>query len=108
MIGLLGTAEEGDVVHIFDVRSMKRLRTLYLPPDAIAKRIVSACFSHDERYVALITGDPDWMMLNYNWERGKIETSAKANYTTNPLYPVREVSRCVLLLLFFFSVFIFG
>ncbi|KAK6624808.1 hypothetical protein RUM44_011672 [Polyplax serrata] len=91
VIAVLGVTREKDVIHIFDVKTLKRVRTLSIPPEAAAKKFESACFSHDERFVMTITGDPDWMVLGYNWERGKIETTTKANYLTNPTAPVREV-----------------
>lgn len=83
---LCGVVENSDSpqVLIYDLDSLKRKRTLTLPTDATAKRIECIDFTHDERYVMVLSGDPDWMMYAYNWERGKIETSTRANYMTNP------------------------
>lgn len=66
------------------MHTLKRKRTLNLPPDATTTRFESICFSFDDKYIMAITGDPDWMLVAYNWEKGKIETTAKANYTNNP------------------------
>ncbi|KAL0279051.1 UNVERIFIED_CONTAM: hypothetical protein PYX00_000691 [Menopon gallinae] len=71
-------------VLIYDLESLKRKRTLTLPADAEAKRIECIDFSHDGRYVMVLSGEPDWMMYSFNWERGKIETSVRANYPNNP------------------------
>lgn len=66
------------------MQTLKKKRTLNLPPDSTTNRFESICFSHDDKYIMAITGEPDWMLVAYNWEKGKIETTAKANYQNSP------------------------
>lgn len=91
MCAIIENAERGQI-YIYDLQTLKRLRTLSLPPDAVTKRFEWINFSFDEKLVMAITGEPDSMMYAFNWERGKVETSTRANYLTNPT-PVSQVKK---------------
>ncbi|KAJ3363138.1 Cilia- and flagella-associated protein 57 [Allomyces javanicus] len=44
-----------------------------------AKEVVSLCFSSDSKYIASLTGGPDWALHNWSWEKGKVMASVRAN-----------------------------
>lgn len=90
MCAIIENAEKGEIF-IYDMETLKKKRTLSLPAEATTKRFEWIDFSFDEKLLMAVTGDPDWMMLAYNWEKGKVETSTRANYLTNPT-PVSQVS----------------
>lgn len=83
--------EKGHIV-IYELKTLKKKRTLHLPHEAATKRFEYMCFSHDEKLLLTLTGHPDWMMLSFNWENGKVETSTRANYINNP-GPVAQVTK---------------
>jgi len=82
--------EKGHIV-IYDLKTLKKKKTLHLPSDATTKRFQHMCFSYDEKLLLTLTGEPDWIMLSYNWEKGKVETFTRANYINNP-GPVFQVN----------------
>lgn len=52
---------------------------------------VSIAFTFDSKYLVAVTGDPNWTMVYYNWEKGKVESQTRANIPpTNP-GPVTQV-----------------
>nr|CAD7587153.1 unnamed protein product [Timema genevievae] len=56
-----------------------------------ALEFVSLSFTHDGKCVAAVAGEPDWMLMFYNWEKGKIDSMTKANNMNNP-GPVVQVA----------------
>lgn len=71
---------------------MKRKKVLGLPYDSLAKEFVSIAFTYDSKYLIAIVGEPDWLMLYYNWEKGKVESQTRANNPSAIHGPVYQVS----------------
>lgn len=74
-------AEKGEKpsITLYDLTSLKKKKVLGLPYESTVREFASVTFTFDSKYVVAVTSDPDWMMLYYNWEKGKVETSTKAN-----------------------------
>ncbi|XP_039288105.1 cilia- and flagella-associated protein 57 isoform X2 [Nilaparvata lugens] len=91
---LVAVAEEGDkpCIILFDLLTLKKKKVLGLPYESSVRQFASVCFTHDSKYVLAVTGDPDWMMLQYNWVKGKVETSVKANNPPASPGPVMQVA----------------
>ncbi|XP_046661792.1 cilia- and flagella-associated protein 57 [Homalodisca vitripennis] len=91
---IIAIAEEGDkpCISLYDVKSMKRKKILGLPYESTAKEFVSIAFTFDNRYLVAIVGEPDWMMLYYNWEKGKVESQTRANNPPANPGPVYQVA----------------
>ncbi|XP_054279032.1 cilia- and flagella-associated protein 57-like [Macrosteles quadrilineatus] len=90
---IIAIAEEGDkpCISLYDVKSMKRKKVLGLPYESSAKEFVSIAFTFDSRYLVAVVGEPDWMMLFYNWEKGKVESQTRANNPPANTGPVTQV-----------------
>lgn len=69
----LGVCRAGDsaAVSVWDVAARKRLRFLSCA-EMVSERYVAAAFSPDERMVAAQGGPPDWTLVLFLWEKGKV------------------------------------
>nr|CAD7580149.1 unnamed protein product [Timema californicum] len=90
---MAAVSEKGDrpSISMYDLGTLKRKRVLNLPSDMTALEFVSLSFTHDGKCVAAVAGEPDWMLIFYNWEKGKIDSLTKANSLNNP-GPVVQVA----------------
>nr|CAD7403161.1 unnamed protein product [Timema cristinae] len=90
---MAAVSEKGDrpSISMYDLGTLKRKRVLNLPSDMTALEFVSLSFTHDGKCVAAVAGEPDWMLIFYNWEKGKIDSLTKANNLNNP-GPVVQVA----------------
>lgn len=70
---------------------MKRKKVLGLPHESSAKEFASIAFTFDSKYLVAIVGEPDWIMLYYNWEKGKVESQTRANNPPANTGPVTQV-----------------
>ncbi|XP_043499423.1 cilia- and flagella-associated protein 57-like [Polistes fuscatus] len=76
-VALCETGEKPSI-SIYDLHSLKRRKSLGIPYEAHnAIKFNCIGFTFDSKYLAAVTGEPDQMMLFYNWERGKVESSLK-------------------------------
>jgi hypothetical protein len=78
-------AERGDrpCISIYDLNTMKKKAVVGQLIETAAQEYVSLSFSFDGKFLAAILGDPDQTMVYFQWEKGKIESTVKAN---NPGY----------------------
>lgn len=54
------------------------------------KSFISAAFSADPKYLITLGGAPDYMLIYWAWDKGKIHAQVKAtNAQGSPLYQVR-------------------
>lgn len=66
-------------IGIYDLKTLELMKCLIIPfEDVSSREFVTIQFTCDSKYLAAITGEPDWMLYYYNWESGKIESHAKA------------------------------
>ncbi|XP_073957164.1 cilia- and flagella-associated protein 57-like isoform X1 [Choristoneura fumiferana] len=74
-------AEEGQkpIITIYDLTTYKRRKILTVPfENSTAREFACVQFSYDSKYLVAITGEPDWYLYYYNWDKGKVESHAKA------------------------------
>ncbi|XP_021188779.3 cilia- and flagella-associated protein 57 isoform X1 [Helicoverpa armigera] len=74
-------AEEGQkpIITIYDLTTYKRRKILTVPFEhSQAREFACVQFTHDSKYLVAITGEPDWYLYYYNWDKGKVESHAKA------------------------------
>lgn len=63
----------------------KRYKTLS-STDTTIKEYVDLCFSGDSKYLVAVGGAPDFTLIYWNWDKGKILSSVKI------MQPVTRVS----------------
>lgn len=74
-------AEEGQkpIITIYDLTTYKRRKILTVPfENSTAREFACIQFSYDSKYLVAVTGEPDWYLYYYNWDKGKVESHAKA------------------------------
>ncbi|CAH0727322.1 unnamed protein product, partial [Brenthis ino] len=74
-------AEEGQkpTITIYDLTTFKRRKILTVPfENSTARDFACIQFTYDSKYLVAITGEPDWYLYYYNWDKGKVESHAKA------------------------------
>ncbi|XP_072157636.1 cilia- and flagella-associated protein 57 [Bemisia tabaci] len=76
----VAVGEKGDKpsISVYNLSSLQREKVLRLPFETQSQEFVCLSFTCDNRYLVAVSGDPDWMLYYYNWEKGKVESSAKA------------------------------
>ncbi|XP_071455060.1 cilia- and flagella-associated protein 57 [Hetaerina americana] len=85
---MLAVAEKGDPpsVSLYDLSKLERSKVWSVSrtesPSAV--EFVSISFSHDGKLVAGITGQPDWLLLCYSIEKGRVDSIGKAQNPVNP------------------------
>ncbi|KAK9497801.1 hypothetical protein O3M35_003723 [Rhynocoris fuscipes] len=71
-------------VSVFEISSRKRLKLLGNPlKNCTSDEFVCLNFTQDNKYLIGIIGEPDWLLLHYNWEKGRLESYTKAIYSNN-------------------------
>ncbi|XP_041975861.1 cilia- and flagella-associated protein 57 isoform X1 [Aricia agestis] len=74
-------ADEGQkpIITIYDLNINKRRKILTVPfENSTAREFACLQFTHDSKYLVAVTGEPDWYLYYYNWDKGKVESHAKA------------------------------
>ncbi|KAJ8735588.1 hypothetical protein PYW07_007208 [Mythimna separata] len=74
-------ADEGQkpIITIYDLTTYKRRKILTVPfENSTAREFACVQFTFDSKYLVAITGEPDWYLYYYNWDKGKVESHAKA------------------------------
>ncbi|ETK90168.1 hypothetical protein L915_06001 [Phytophthora nicotianae] len=76
----VAVAEQAEraVVHIHDLNTLRRRRTLTLS-DGLADTFVWVAFSGDSKYCVTQGGAPDWVLSLWLWEKTKLLASVKAS-----------------------------
>lgn len=72
-------------ISVYELQTKARLKLLGNPIAGSTGRSFTAIqFTHDSKYLVGVVGAPDWLLLYYNWEKGKVESTVKAIYQHNP------------------------
>ena len=75
---------------IYDINSQKKKKTLPDPDveckDFQSREFLSACFNpkDENRYIVTLTGQPDWQLILWDWEKLKIITKINIGITGIP------------------------
>jgi len=62
-----GSASNATSVHIYDLQTGKKKMTKSPPNDGAA--VISLAFSPDSKYIVTLTGEPDWELHYWMWEK---------------------------------------
>ncbi|CAB3240040.1 unnamed protein product [Arctia plantaginis] len=67
------------IITVYDLTTYKRRKILTVPfENCFSKEFACIQFTFDSKYLVAITGEPDWYLYFYNWDKGKVESHAKA------------------------------
>ena len=83
-------AEKGEKasIAIYDLHSLRKRKPLS-SVEMQSQEYVSLAFSPDSKYLIAQGGRPDWTLLYWAWEKGKVMASVKSsNQQNSPLYQV--------------------
>ncbi|XP_022907952.2 cilia- and flagella-associated protein 57 [Onthophagus taurus] len=84
---LLAVAESGDRPYatLFETNTCKKKKQILIPMDRECTTREFACmsFTQDNRNLIVVTGEPDWQMYVYKAEKGRVESSCRANNLNN-------------------------
>lgn len=69
-------------ISIYDLTTLKKKNILGQLTETAAQEYVSLSFSFDGKFLAAILGDPDWTLIYFQWEKGKIDSTTKARNPT--------------------------
>ena len=62
---------ERGLINVYDVRTLKKKKTLYNATEMRSKEYVSICFSPDSKNLLSMGGAPDWTLINWLWGKTK-------------------------------------
>lgn len=62
---------ERGLINVYDVRTLKKKKTLYNATDMKSKEYVSLCFSPDSKNLLSAGGAPDFTVINWLWGKTK-------------------------------------
>ena len=62
---------ERGLINVYDVRTLKKKKTLYDSVNMKSKEYVSLCFSPDSKHILSQGGAPDWTIINWMWGKTK-------------------------------------
>ncbi|XP_044252622.1 cilia- and flagella-associated protein 57 [Tribolium madens] len=71
----------------------KKKRQINLPTDkeTLSERFTAVAFTFDSKYLVCVSGEPDWTLYYFRCDKGKLESSARANNISNTGY-VRQIA----------------
>ena len=84
----IALAEKGEKpsIAIYDLHSLRKRKVLSFA-EMQTQEYVALAFSPDSKYLISQGSRPDWMLLYWAWEKGKVMASIKSsNQQNNPLY----------------------
>lgn len=72
---------ERGLINVYDVRTLKKKKTLYTASDMRSREYVSLAFSPDSKYILAQGGAPDWTLINWLWGKSKpVQTCSLVEY----------------------------
>ncbi|XP_045476478.1 cilia- and flagella-associated protein 57 [Harmonia axyridis] len=94
---LIGVVESGEKpqVTLYDSKTYKRKKQISVPTDkgetVFASRFAAVTFTQDSKNLICVSGEPDWLLYSFKCEKGKLESTARAN-NANGTGTVIEIS----------------
>lgn len=79
------------IVTIFDLHTLRKRKTLNIP-DTQAGEVISMAFSPDSKHLITQTGQPDWTLHYWSWEKSKVMAFLKITANLPPHATVSQVS----------------
>ncbi len=80
---ILAVAERGSdsnpraQISLFDLSTGKRRGKPLISAEMTSRSVVSLAFSPDGKFLLAQGGAPDWILINWNWEKARVVQSAK-------------------------------
>ncbi|XP_049771839.1 cilia- and flagella-associated protein 57-like [Schistocerca cancellata] len=65
-------------ISVYDLTTLKQKKVICVSPDIPGKEIVVACFTFDLKFLMVILGKPQWMLLCYELQTGDLKSSTQA------------------------------
>ncbi|KAL3272571.1 hypothetical protein HHI36_014041 [Cryptolaemus montrouzieri] len=94
LIGVVETGEKPQVT-LYDSKTYKRKRQLTVSTEKgetiFATRFAAVAFTQDSRNIICVSGEPDWVLYSFKCDKGKLESTARAN-NANGTGTVIEIS----------------
>lgn len=91
---MVAVAESGEkpFITLWCPVTYKKKKTINLPTEkeTSADRFTAMAFTFDSKYLVCVSGEPDWVLYYFRCDKGKLESSARANNISNTGY-VRHV-----------------
>ncbi|KAJ1517529.1 Cilia- and flagella-associated protein 57 [Coelomomyces lativittatus] len=82
LIAIAEKYEKKTSITIVDSHTLKKKKVIK-EEENLSKGIVSLAFSPDSKYIASQHSEPDWILQLWNWEKGKVVTQTKLNFSAN-------------------------
>ncbi|XP_044759161.1 cilia- and flagella-associated protein 57 [Coccinella septempunctata] len=82
---LIAVVESGEKpqVTLYDTKTYKRKKQITIPVDkgenCYATRFAAVAFTQDSRNIICVSGEPDWLLYSFKSDKGKLESTARAN-----------------------------
>lgn len=67
-----------------------RKRKVLSGEDTTEREFVCMAFSHDSQYLIGQSGEPDWTLFYWMWQRKKLISTVKTGGPSSPIYKVRK------------------
>ncbi|OAF69544.1 WD repeat-containing protein [Intoshia linei] len=83
------TLPDRPIISIFDLHTLRK-RKILSTIEITSKNIISIAFSPDSKYILAQSGEPDWMLVYWIWEKSKILATIKS--CTQPNCFVSQIS----------------
>lgn len=82
---MVETTDKYPVATLWCAETYKKKRTLTIPTDKgiITNRYVAVDFTFNSKHIILVTGEPDWSLYCFKCDKGRLESSARANNANN-------------------------
>lgn len=78
------------ICSVFDLQTGKKRRGILSFADSDAKEYVCAAFSADNKYVVTQGGPPEWMLVLWAWDKGRVNASVRVSSVTGSV--INEIS----------------
>ncbi|XP_070706449.1 cilia- and flagella-associated protein 57 [Pempheris klunzingeri] len=80
---------EGATITVLDLQHEQgRKRKVLTAGDTLVQEFVCMAFSPDSKYLIGQTGDPEWMLIFWLWEKHKVLATVKSSNSNNPVTQV--------------------
>lgn len=80
---LIAVSEKGErpSVTLYDATTLKKKRQIMIPADrdVPSTEFAAVAFTFDSKMLITVTGEPDWALYAFKCDKGKLETSTRAN-----------------------------
>jgi cilia- and flagella-associated protein 57 len=80
-LAIAETGKKPQIV-IYELTTFRKRKVLQLPENS---EYISLCFSSDAKYLLSLSGQPDWALTFWSWEKNKVLATVRATNTTDKI-----------------------